>query len=212
LSPHQTTTSATESTRVSSSKTRSRQSSYVSARTSASVNNETEESNQASNRTSTSSSDLSDLFLGEVIACPTSFSTDQTTTLSVIDTSENSSSSNHTSTSSAIPAEFSFTEALPSPASSPTGQTIPSLELQIGRRPFKLDEVIEIDNYCAKRKTGIARGQLWMDEFWGFESLQLLFIWKYGWKPDIERFEDFWLRRGDKTDFWLLWDYPTNLV
>jgi hypothetical protein len=83
---------------------------------------------------------------------------------------------------------------------------------QHSRRPFSLDEAIEIDDYCGKRKAGIPRGQLWMEKFWGFESLLLLFDWKYGWKPDIERFEDFWLRREEQSDFWLLWDYPTNFI
>ncbi len=110
----------------------------------------------------------------------------------------------------------SSNEELPSLASFPTAQTSSLHERetirQPGRRAFSLDEAIEIDNYCEKRKSGLNRGQKWMDKFWGFESLQMLFIWKYGWKPDVERFEDFWLRRQEQTNFWLLWDYPTNLV
>ena len=154
--------------------------------------------------------------LEQSLPMPGSFPVDKTIQPIPIETSEeiNSSYSRSSASLSSL-RDCSSTEELPSPAS-PTAQTTclhePETIPQPNRRPFSLDEAIEIDNYCEKRKTGLSRGQLWMDQFWGFESLQMLFVWKYGWKPEVQRFEDFWLRRQDQTDFWLLWDYPTNLI
>jgi hypothetical protein len=154
--------------------------------------------------------------LEQSLPIPGSFPVDKTIEPIPIETSEeiNSSYSRSSASLSSL-RDCSSTEELPSPAS-PTTQTTclhePETMPQTNRRPFSLDEAIEIDNYCEKRKTGLRRGQLWMDQFWGFESLQMLFVWKYGWKPEVERFENFWVRRQEQTDFWLLWDYPTNLV
>jgi hypothetical protein len=154
--------------------------------------------------------------LEQSLPMPGSFPVDKTIQPIPIETSEEINSSySRSSASLSILRDCSSTEELPSPAS-PSAQTTclhePETIPQPIRRPFSLDEVIEIDNYCEKRKTGLSRGQLWMDQFWGFESLQMLFVWKYGWKPEVQRFEDFWLRRQEQTDFWLLWDYPTNLI
>lgn len=168
------------------------------------------------NRATPLSSQLQFL-LEKLLPIPGSFPIDETTVPNPIKTSEeiNSSYSRSSASLSSL-RDCSSTEELPSPTSFPTVQTTSLHELETipkpSRRPFSLDEAIEIDNYCEKRKTGLNRGQQWMDKFWGFESLQMLFVWKYGWKPDVERFEAFWLRRQEQTDFWLLWDYPTNLV
>jgi hypothetical protein len=154
--------------------------------------------------------------LEQSLPIPRSFPVEKTIEPIPIETSEeiNSSYSRSSASLSSL-RDCSSTEEPPSPASL-TAQTTCLLESetmpQPSRQPFSLGEAIEIDNYCEKRNTGLSRGQLWMDQFWGFESLQMLFVWKYGWKPEVQRFEDFWLRRQEQTDFWLLWDYPTNLV
>ena len=146
--------------------------------------------------------------LEQSLPMPGSFPVYKTIELIPIETSEeiNSSYSRSSASLSSL-RDCSSTEELPSPAS-PTAQTTclhePETIPQPNRRPFSLDEAIEIDNYCEKRKTGLSRGQLWMDQFWGFESLQMLFVWKYGWKPEVERFENFWVRKQEQTDFWLL--------
>ena len=146
--------------------------------------------------------------LEQSLPMPGSFPVDKTIEPIPIETSEeiNSSYSRSSASLSSL-RDCSSTEELPSPAS-PTAQTTclhePETIPQPNRRPFSLDEAIEIDNYCEKRKTGLSRGQLWMDQFWGFESLQMLFVWKYGWKPEVERFENFWVRKQEQTDFWLL--------
>ena len=146
--------------------------------------------------------------LEQSLPMPGSFPVDKTIEPIPIETSEeiNSSYSRSSASLSSL-RDCSSTEELPSPAS-PTAQTTclhePETIPQPNRRPFSLDEAIEIDNYCEKRKTGLSRGQLWIDQFWGFESLQMLFVWKYGWKPEVERFENFWVRKQEQTDFWLL--------
>jgi hypothetical protein len=80
------------------------------------------------------------------------------------------------------------------------------------RRPFTLNEMIELDIYCERRQNSMKRGVEWMNLFWGFESAQRLFLWKYGWQPEIERMEEFWRKKEKDRDFWQLWDFPCNLI
>jgi hypothetical protein len=101
-----------------------------------------------------------------------------------------------------------------SPASFPTQQTTPWPEspAKNGRSPFTLNHLIEIEESCKKRDFGLQMGLEWLEMFWDFETLQSWFKRRHGWEPGIGRFEDFEERRKQNVDFWIMWDYPTNLI
>jgi hypothetical protein len=80
------------------------------------------------------------------------------------------------------------------------------------RQPFTLNEMIELDKFCQRRQESLKNGCAWVDLLWGFDALQRLFLEKYGWMPYIERMEKFETERERDTNFWMLWDFPTNLV
>ena len=87
----------------------------------------------------------------------------------------------------------------------------PSAEVD-RKRPFKIEHMIMIDEYCKKREHALLIGAGWLDLLWGFEDLQLQFKREFKWEPDLERFENFEEKRKEDPEFWNLWDFPTILV
>jgi hypothetical protein len=150
---------------------------------------------------------------------------DETTEQSVFGTAlsspeESTSTSNRNSTCSTEKMESASSRTISSNSpyltalriASQNADTSHKPQLAKQRRPFTLNEILELDLYCERRQDSLKRGHEWVELFWGFESAQKLFLWKYGWEPEIERIEEFWRKKEQDRNFWQLWDFPSNLI